>query len=67
MFSPYLPPHIAATAIQRVYPSYVDKVIKEYLPPHTAATAIQRVYRSYVDKVINSLSAMDGRDHPLKN
>ncbi len=48
----HLPPHTAATAIQRVYRSYVDKVIKEYLPPHTAATAIQRVYRSYVDKVI---------------
>jgi hypothetical protein len=25
MFSPYLPPHTAATAIQRVYPSSVDK------------------------------------------
>jgi hypothetical protein len=52
LFSPYLPPHTAATAIQCVYRSYVDKVIKEYLPPHTAATAIQRVYHSYVDKVI---------------
>ncbi len=52
LFSPYLPPHTAATAIQRVYRSYVDKVIKEYFPPHTAATAIQCVYPSYVDKVI---------------
>ncbi len=52
LFSPYLPPHTAATAIQRVYCSYVDKVIKEYLPPHTAATTIQRVYCSYVNKVI---------------
>jgi hypothetical protein len=41
------PTHTAATAIQRMYRSYVDKVIKEYLPPHTAATDIQRVYRSY--------------------
>ncbi len=52
LFSPYLPPHTAATAIQCMYRSYDDKVIKEYLPPHTAATAIQRVCRSYVDKVI---------------
>jgi hypothetical protein len=52
LFSPYLPPHTAATTIQRLYRSYVDKVIKEYLPQHTAATAIQRVYCSYVDKVI---------------
>jgi hypothetical protein len=29
-FSPYLPPHTAATAIQRVYHSYVDKVDKEW-------------------------------------
>jgi hypothetical protein len=26
LFSPYLPPHTAATAIQRTYRSYVDKV-----------------------------------------
>jgi hypothetical protein len=30
LFSPYLPPHTAATAIQRVYHSYVDKVDKEW-------------------------------------
>jgi hypothetical protein len=30
LFSPYLPPHTAATAIQRVYPSYVDKIDKEW-------------------------------------
>jgi hypothetical protein len=30
LFSPYLPPHTAATAIQRVYCSYVDKVVKEW-------------------------------------
>jgi hypothetical protein len=52
LFSPYLPPHTAASAIQCMYRSYVDKVIKEYLPPHTAATAIQRMYRSYNYKVI---------------
>ncbi len=55
LFSPYLPPHTAATAIQCMYRSYVDKVIKEYLPPHTAATTNQRVYRSYIDKVIMEL------------
>ncbi len=27
LFSPYLPPHTAATAIQRVYRSYVDKEV----------------------------------------
>ncbi len=30
LFSPYLPPHTAATAIQSVYRSYVDKVDKEW-------------------------------------
>jgi hypothetical protein len=30
LFSPYLPPHTAATAIQCVYRSYVDKVDKEW-------------------------------------
>ncbi len=30
LFSPYLPPHTAATAIQRVYRFYVDKVDKEW-------------------------------------
>jgi hypothetical protein len=30
LYSPYLPPHTAATAIQRVYRSYVDKVDKEW-------------------------------------
>jgi hypothetical protein len=28
LFSPYLPPHTAATAIQRVYRSYVDKEVE---------------------------------------
>jgi hypothetical protein len=30
LFSPYLPPHTAATAIQCVYSSYIDKVDKEW-------------------------------------
>ncbi len=30
LFSPYLPPHTAATAIQCVYCSYVDKVDTEW-------------------------------------
>ncbi len=30
LFLPYLPPHTAATAIQRVYRSHVDKVDKEW-------------------------------------
>jgi hypothetical protein len=30
LFSPYLPPHTAATAIQRVYHSYVDEVDQEW-------------------------------------
>ncbi len=30
LFSPYLPPHTAATAIQHVYRSYIDKVDKEW-------------------------------------
>jgi hypothetical protein len=30
LFSPYLPPHTAATAIQSMYHSYVDKVDKEW-------------------------------------
>jgi hypothetical protein len=28
LFSPYLPPHTAATAIQRIYHSYVDRLIR---------------------------------------
>jgi hypothetical protein len=66
LFSPYLPPHTAATAIQLVYRSYVDKVIKEYLPPHTAATAIQRMYRYYVDKVITEWLQLSSAGYALE-
>jgi hypothetical protein len=41
LFSPYLPPHTAATAIQHVYRSYVDKVITEWLQLSLAGNALE--------------------------
>ncbi len=45
LFSPYLPPHTAATVIQRMYRSYVDKVDKEWewrLKLSSAGYALER-------------------------
>jgi hypothetical protein len=45
IFSPYLPPHTAATAIQRMYRSYIDKVDKEWewqLKLSSAGYALER-------------------------
>jgi hypothetical protein len=44
-FSPYLPPHTAATVIQRMYHSYIDKVDKEWewwLKLSSAGYALER-------------------------
>ena len=42
MFSPYLPPHIAATAIQRAYRSSVDKEWDWQLKVSWAGYALER-------------------------
>ncbi len=45
LYSPYLPPHTAATAIQCMYRSYVDKVVKEWewrLKLSSAGYALER-------------------------